>query len=111
MMVDMPFLRRAIGVGSILWSVALPAAAFSVVRAPSMIGYRFAFVVYGVGAVVCHQRPDRSFHMWTVALPVCARCLGIYAGAAVAYGAYVSRWFTSYVVSAFHYRPRYFVAS
>jgi uncharacterized membrane protein len=40
--------------------------------------------MYAIGAVVCHQIPDRSFHLAGVQLPVCARCLGIYAGAAAA---------------------------
>jgi uncharacterized membrane protein len=32
---------------------------------------------------VCHQLPERSFHLWTRQLPVCARCTGIYVGAAI----------------------------
>ncbi len=39
--------------------------------------------LYGVGAVICHQLSERSFHLAGAQLPVCARCLGIYAGAAV----------------------------
>jgi uncharacterized membrane protein len=39
--------------------------------------------VYLVGAFICHQLPERSFHLDGYQLPVCARCLGIYAGAAV----------------------------
>lgn len=31
-------------------------------------------------AHVCHQIPDRSFHVGGVPLPVCARCTGIYFG-------------------------------
>jgi uncharacterized membrane protein len=38
--------------------------------------------LYLIGAVVCHQRPERSFHWGVAQLPVCARCLGLYAGAA-----------------------------
>ena len=39
--------------------------------------------VYRAGALVCHQRPERSFHLAGVQLPVCARCFGLYlAGAA-----------------------------
>src|SRR5688572_32097618 len=38
--------------------------------------------MYAIGAVICHQIPERSFHLSGVQLPVCARCLGIYAGAA-----------------------------
>jgi uncharacterized membrane protein len=32
---------------------------------------------------VCHQRPARSFHLWSVQLPVCARCTGLYVGCAL----------------------------
>ena len=33
-------------------------------------------------ALVCHQQPERSFALFGVAVAVCARCLGIYLGAA-----------------------------
>ena len=36
---------------------------------------------YLIGGVVCHQRPDRSFHLHGVQMPVCARCAGLYLGA------------------------------
>jgi len=42
-----------------------------------------AAAVYLVGAFICHQLPDRSFHVDGSQLPVCARCLGIYAGVTV----------------------------
>jgi uncharacterized membrane protein len=32
-------------------------------------------------AAACHQRPERSFIVWGAPLAVCARCVGIYAGA------------------------------
>jgi len=38
--------------------------------------------LYLLGSHICHQRPERSFHLFAAQLPVCARCLGIYAGAA-----------------------------
>jgi uncharacterized membrane protein len=41
-------------------------------------------IAYAVGSLVCHQIPERSFHLAGVQLPVCARCSGIYAGAAIA---------------------------
>jgi uncharacterized membrane protein len=44
----------------------------------------FALASYQVGSVICHQRPERSFAVSSVPLPVCARCTGIYAGAAAA---------------------------
>ena len=37
---------------------------------------------YYAGSLVCHQNPDRSFHLGAVQIAVCARCLGLYAGAA-----------------------------
>ena len=42
-----------------------------------------ATIVYAIGSFICHQRPERSFHIEAAQLPVCARCLGVYAGAAV----------------------------
>lgn len=39
--------------------------------------------VYVVGSLVCHQLPERSFHIGAFQLAVCARCVGIYAGAAI----------------------------
>jgi uncharacterized membrane protein len=45
----------------------------------------FAALMYGIGGFICHQIPERSFHLAGFQIPVCARCLGIYAGfAAVA---------------------------
>jgi uncharacterized membrane protein len=45
--------------------------------------------VFEVGARICHQRPERSFHIAGVQMPVCARCLGLYVsgalGAAIAW--------------------------
>jgi uncharacterized membrane protein len=34
-------------------------------------------------SLVCHQRPDRSFYLFGAPIAVCARCLGIYLGAAI----------------------------
>jgi uncharacterized membrane protein len=42
-----------------------------------------AAALYAIGSQICHQHPDRSFHLFGAQLPVCARCAGIYAGAAV----------------------------
>lgn len=41
-----------------------------------------SFVFYRGFALVCHQRPDRSFWLFGAPVAVCARCLGIYLGAA-----------------------------
>ena len=42
-----------------------------------------AAVVYAVGSLICHQLADRSFHLHGTQLPVCARCFGLYFGAAI----------------------------
>jgi uncharacterized membrane protein len=77
-------LRTAVGVAVLSWVVSLPVAAKAASSAPSHGGsYPFALLVYGIGSFICHQRPERSFHMYGVALPVCARCTGIYVGAAM----------------------------
>ncbi len=39
------------------------------------------FSAYGLGALVCHQKPDRSFFSCGRQWPVCARCTGLYLGA------------------------------
>jgi uncharacterized membrane protein len=46
-------------------------------------------LMYAVGAVICHQIPERSFHLAGFQLPVCARCVGLYAGASVAASVHV----------------------
>ena len=44
-------------------------------------GFVVGTAAYVVGSAICHQRPERSFHVWGAQLPVCARCAGLYAGA------------------------------
>jgi uncharacterized membrane protein len=39
--------------------------------------------VFPVGAFICHQRPERSFFLNGQQMAVCARCMGLYTGAAV----------------------------
>jgi uncharacterized membrane protein len=77
-------LRRACLAGSVVWAAVVPLAAFAASRphGPSL-GYAFALGAYAIGHAICHQLPLRSFHVWGAALPVCARCTGLYVGAAV----------------------------
>ncbi|MEP7304710.1 MAG: DUF2085 domain-containing protein [Acidobacteriota bacterium] len=78
--------RRAFQILAILWAIAVPVAVFAASRRASSVssaGYVFALVVYGIGRLVCHQRPERSFYLFGAPLAVCARCAGIYAGAAL----------------------------
>jgi len=78
-------LRRVLVISSIGWALSIPLASFAASR-PSAgnAWYTLAFLVYGVGSVICHQLPERSFYLWSAQWPVCARCTGIYFGAAVA---------------------------
>ena len=50
----------------------------------SASGYSLAAVaIFLFFSPVCHQDPARSFWLWDAPVAVCARCLGIYLGAAV----------------------------
>jgi hypothetical protein len=78
-------LRRAFLISSVAWAACLPLTAFAASRpdAASLV-YGFAVAAYSVGHLICHQLPARSFHLWGAAMPVCARCTGIYLGASLA---------------------------
>ena len=40
-------------------------------------------LIYQAGSLICHQLPDRSFHLAGVQMPVCARCTGLYVSGAL----------------------------
>jgi uncharacterized membrane protein len=40
--------------------------------------------IFPLAAFICHQRPERSFFVNGQQMAVCARCTGLYAGAAAA---------------------------
>jgi uncharacterized membrane protein len=44
----------------------------------------FAVAIYKTFSFVCHQIPERSFHLVGYKFAVCSRCTGIYAGLAIA---------------------------
>jgi len=46
------------------------------------LGVMAASAGYLTGGMVCHQRPERSFHLAGAQLPVCGRCTGLYVSAA-----------------------------
>lgn len=72
---------RLLAIAALSWAMVLPTAAAGAVgnQSPTFL----TVAVYGIGHFICHQRPERSFQWDTVPWPVCARCLGIYAGAAL----------------------------
>ncbi len=86
-------LRGALLAGAVVWAAIIPLAAFAATRtAGTPAAYAFVLAVYSTGRIICHQLPVRSFHLWGAVLPVCARCTGIYAGAAaVALAVFLAR--------------------
>ena len=78
-------LRPAFVAATVVWALLLALVPFLASRPhATTIGAPLIVAVYAVGSMICHQLPERSFHLWTAQLPVCARCTGIYAGAAMA---------------------------
>jgi hypothetical protein len=75
--------RAALPVAAVAWAVLIVAApwAGSTAGAPGVVRWTGAGT-YLAGSVICHQRPDRSFHTDGVRWPVCARCSGLYLGGA-----------------------------
>jgi uncharacterized membrane protein len=70
---------RILAFVALVWVSVLPVAAAG---AASSQRWLLSTVVYGIGQFICHQRPERSFRWASTPWPVCARCTGIYAGAA-----------------------------
>ncbi|HYX70804.1 MAG TPA: DUF2085 domain-containing protein [Terriglobales bacterium] len=68
-----------------LWWKFLPASlALAAVAAPLLGGHPLAaWTIREFFSRVCHQEAERSFWLWGAPVAVCARCLGIYLGAAV----------------------------
>ncbi len=76
-----------------VWAALLVLAPFLASRAhASTFGAALTLAVYAVGGAVCHQLPERSFHVWTTQMPVCARCTGIYFGALASAVAATAAW-------------------
>jgi hypothetical protein len=81
----MKVLRPAFVAACLAWALLLWLVPFVASRphaTPSGTGLLVA--VYAIGGAICHQLPERSYRLWTAQMPVCARCAGIYVGAAVA---------------------------
>lgn len=95
------------------WALFLTSAGWLValVAAPHVVAHAAAddprwvpvLATYALGAVVCHQRRDRSFELDGVPMPVCARCTGLYGGAAI--GAAVGLLTEVWLGAAWRRRP------
>lgn len=74
--------RGALFVWGALSALSLALIAL-VLAAPVLLAHGYAQpagLIYRAFGFLCHQIPERSFHLENHALAVCARCTGIYAG-------------------------------
>ena len=68
------------------WTLVPLTFVAAVIAAPYFLTHGFLAIGLAVErgfAIVCHQRPERSFWISGGSMAVCSRCLGIYLGAAV----------------------------
>jgi hypothetical protein len=76
-------LLAAVPVLAVAWAAVIVATpSLSSVTWGSGVPRGIAAGAYLVGGIVCHQRPERSFHAGGARWPVCARCSGLYLSAA-----------------------------
>lgn len=70
------------------WSLIAAALAFAALSVPYLLTHNSALVGFALQhafSLVCHQRPERSIWIFGAPIAVCARCLGIYVGAALGF--------------------------
>jgi hypothetical protein len=72
----------AVMLAAATWAALVAGAPRLVTTASSDSAAFVAAWTYRAGAMICHQETARSFSVGRVPLPVCARCTGLYAGAA-----------------------------
>jgi uncharacterized membrane protein len=72
-------LAAALTIAASFWALLIVATPFVAARGWMPWG---VLLVYQLGSLICHQRPERSFHLAGVQMPVCARCFGLYAAGA-----------------------------
>ena len=70
----------AVTCASLAWVTMILTAPLALARARVPV---VTLAVYQAGSLVCHQRPERSFHLAGMPLPVCARCVGLSRSGAV----------------------------
>ena len=78
-------IRSILVAAPVVWLAALFGALVIASRASVGVPlYALSAALYEMGSLVCHQLSGRSFHLWGAQMPVCARCTGLYIGAAAA---------------------------
>jgi hypothetical protein len=75
-------LGRVICTMAVVWAPLVVASPW-LASLPTLGGAHVSAAAYGFGALICHQRSDRSFHVAGAQLPVCARCTGLYLSASL----------------------------
>jgi hypothetical protein len=76
-------LRDGFIAAALVWAALIVAAPYLTSRAHTSASASVLILgVYGVGSLICHQLSERSYQLWAAQMPVCARCAGIYFGAA-----------------------------
>ena len=82
--------RRAITTWAVCALVLLALTALIIVAPLARAaGYNgLAHALYLGFSPICHQLPDRSFHLHDFPFAVCARCTGLYFGLAAGFTAY-----------------------
>jgi len=74
--------QTALALAAVVW-VALLVATPLLRQQASASARTVGALVQVSAAALCHQQPARSFAAGGLPLPVCARCLGLYAGGAL----------------------------
>src|SRR5271167_251949 len=90
-----PFSAR-FSIGWSWWLLAPLALVCAAMAAPYFVSHRLIAIGLALErgfAIVCHQRPERSFRLFGGTVAVCSRCLGIYLGAALGLLFWTSRPF------------------
>lgn len=70
---------RTLALLALIWAALVPAAPR--LRCAGGWPGRLATIAYVSGAIVCHQKSERSFVSAGLPWPVCARCSGVYLAA------------------------------
>jgi uncharacterized membrane protein len=76
------------------WAVAALLLACTAIAVPYLATHGLLLLAFALQrgfSLVCHQHPDRCFWIFGAPVAVCARCLGIYLGAAIGFMLRTSR--------------------
>ncbi len=78
--------RLAVAIWALTTAIALAVLVLIIVAPLSQSGNHagFSSTIYKAFSFICHQIPERSFHVAGHPFAVCSRCTGLYAGFALA---------------------------